>query len=104
MVVRSGILLATLLVTGCGFRAGDYEPVLRVDEVAPSNWGQDLKACHADVSGAGVNRSGYGQAMDNCMVERGHAIDLSASAAKFAAQEAERKKREREKAEKLKGY
>ena len=102
--MRSGILLATLLVAGCGFRAGDYEPVLRVDEIASPNWGRDLRDCHAEVSGAGVNRSGYGQAMDSCMVERGHAIDLSASAAKFAAQETERKKREREKAEKLKGY
>lgn len=98
------VFLSVILLAGCGFRAGDYEPVLRTDDVTSLNWRQDLKECHSEVSGAGVTRSGYGEAMDQCMAGRGYSVDFAASAAKFAAQEAERKKREREKAEKLKGY
>lgn len=91
-----------LLLVGCGVRAGDYEPALQAGAEKGSNWSADLTACHAGASGEG--RAGYGASMDLCMQQAGYLIDLEASAQKFAALEAERKKREKEKAEKLRGY
>ena len=102
--MRLIFLSAIFLLMACGFRAGDYEPVARTSGNPGLNWGVDLNECHGEVNSTGVSRGGYGEALDKCMAGRGYDIDFAASAAKFAAQEEERKKREREKAEKLKGY
>lgn len=94
----------TLVLAACGFRAGDYEPVLQPGAEKTQNWNNDLTLCHREVVGADIGRVGYGGGIDRCMMRAGHAIDLAASAEKFKAMEIERKRRETEKADKLRGY
>ncbi len=95
---------AAMVLAACGFRAGDYEPVLDAGVQQAAGWNTDLIRCHKETVESGVSRSEYGGSIDRCMTRAGHAIDLEASAEKFRAMEIERKRIEVEKAEKLRGY
>lgn len=95
---------AILALAACGFRAGDYEPVLQAGAEKTQNWNDDLTLCHREIAGAGIERAGYGGGIDRCMMRAGHSVDLAASAEKFKTIETERKRIELEKAEKLRGY
>lgn len=103
MRILSAIAI-TIFTVSCGFRAGDYEPVLQPSAVKTQSWSDDLALCHRETVDAGIGRAGYGGGIDRCMMRAGHAIDLAASAEKFKAMEIERKRLETEKADKLRGY
>lgn len=103
-MVKLLLLLSTLLLTACGYRAGDYAPVLMSDARQGSNWDADLAACHGEVLKVGGGRAKYGPALDECMAVRGHEIDRDASAKKFAEVEKERKRKDAEIAKKASGY
>ncbi len=104
MAKFSMVLPLLLLVVACGYRAGEYEPVLLAGAQQLPVWGEDLAACHSEAEKAGNGRTGYGAAFDLCMENRGHKIDRVASAAKFAEIEKERKRKDMEIAKKASGY
>lgn len=104
MTKYSVCLPLLLLVAACGYRAGEYEPVLLAGAQQLPEWGEDLAVCHSVAEKAGNGRTGYGAAFDVCMENQGHKIDRAASAAKFAEIEKERKRKDAETAKKQGGY
>ncbi len=104
MIKHSLVLPALLLVTACGYRAGDYVPVLLADAAHAPDWDADLDVCHDDVSKTGGNRAEYGASLDKCMEGRGHPVDRAASAEKFAEMEKERRRKDAETSKKQSGY
>ncbi len=104
MIKHSMYLPLLLLIAACGYRAGEYEPVLLAGAQQLPGWGDDLAVCHSEAEKAGSGRAGYGPAFDVCMENKGHDIDRAASAAKFAEIEKERKRKDAETVKKAGGY